>query len=257
VDRVRRLLLLGVLGVACSKPPSVPVCGLHSASASVLLEAKKGDQELAVGAKLLSGDRIRAKGSALLECFTGSIKLLNNETVVVGELQEATMESLTLPRLQLKAGQTKPAPIAALPPSVQMRYSDNRFTPETVFEAKKENSSAEYFKAFFTPNGIENLAGGGSARPDGPSNLPPPINRPKISRIHAADLGQGGPTLKVTDDVIFAETDDLATAALVDGKTYDLGRAVRLVLPDGAEGRLEWQDGHRADLEGPMDLRLR
>jgi hypothetical protein len=253
---VRRLILLTALSVSCSKPPSVPVCGLHSASASVLLEAKDGEHELSVGAKLNSGDRGRAKGSALIECFTGSIKLLDNETVVVGELQEATMESLTLPRLQLKPGQTKTTPINALPPSVQMRYSDNRFTPQTVFEGSKENTTADYFKAFFTPNGIENLPGGNS-RPDGPSSLPAPVNRPKISRIHAADLGQGGPVLKVTDEVIFAETDDLATAALIDGKTYDLGRVVRLVLPDGAEGRLEWQDGHTVDLEGPMDLRLR
>ncbi len=253
---MRRLVVVAVLAVGCSKPPSVPVCGLHSASAPVFLDGKKGEKELSVGAKLLSGDRIHAKGSALLECFTGSIKLLDDETVVVGELQEAIMESLSLPRLELKPGQTKPVAMAALPPSVQMRYSDNRFTPDTVFAGGKTLSNAEYFKAFFTPNGIENLKLE-NARPDGPVNLPPPIARPKISRIHAAELGQGGATLKVTDDVIFAETDDLATAALVDGKTYELGRTIRLVLPKGAEGRLEWQDGHTVDLEGPMDLRLR
>ena len=61
----------------------------------------------------------------------------------------------------------------------------------------------------------------------------------------------------VDDEVVFAETDELATAALPEGHTYELGGTTRLVLPDGAEATLTLADGTKVELEGPMDLRLR
>jgi hypothetical protein len=250
--RVLRLVLL-LLAPACSKPPSVPVCGLHSATAPVLVLGGKEEQVLAIGAKVMSGDKIKAKGVALLECFTGSLKVLDGDTVLVGELKEATLEGITMPRKQLKQGAL--VANAALAPSVIVRYSDNRFTPASSFTGDKTLTTGDYMKAFFTPNGLANL-GGDTSRPDGPVNLPPPGQRPKFSRVHGGELGEGGPLLKVTDEVIFAESDDLATAALVHGNTYDLGRTLRLIIPDGAEGKLQL-GGQTLDLEGPMDLRLR
>jgi hypothetical protein len=54
----------------------------------------------------------------------------------------------------------------------------------------------------------------------------------------------------------FLETDDLATAALLEGRTYMVGRAVRLVLPKGSEATLELRDKKKLNIEGPMELRL-
>lgn len=234
----------------CKKPPGNPVCGLHSAAGPVVLEGKK-DRTLAVGATVRPGDQLEVKGDALLECFGGALVLLEKgDEVTVGELDGVHVEGDTLPRLLLRDG--KPSKRTALPPSVRPRYSDSLFTPESALSSG-QTTTGEYLKAFFTPNGIENLQG--PARPDGPSKLPPPPNRPRVPHIHAGPLGEGGPTLKVEDDTVFVETDDLATAALVEGKTYELGRAVRLVLPDGAEATLE-QGGASIELEGPMDLHL-
>lgn len=244
--------LLGLaLLAACKAPaPEGPVCGLHSASAPVTLEGK-GDQALSVGARLRPGDRLTAEGFALLECFKGGLKPLDDETVTVGELLEAKFEATTIPRFVLKDGQA--VAVDASSPPVVARYSDNRFTPKSAL-GTNEPTSADYFKAFFTPNGIENMQAG--PRPEGPTTLAPPSARPKVSRIHAGDLGPDGLVLEVEDEVVFAETDDLATAALLQGKTYELGRAIRLVLPDGAEAELV-VDGHTLALDGPMDLRLR
>ncbi|MEW5739026.1 MAG: hypothetical protein AB1938_08860 [Myxococcota bacterium] len=249
---MRRLALLGVLVFSsCRDPaPVEPVCGLHSASAPVVLEGTK-DQALSVGARLKPGDRITAEGVALLECFKGALKRLDDETVVVGELMEAKVEATTIPRFVLKAG--APVEVSGAAPAVVARYSDNRFTPKSALTSN-EPTSADYFRAFFTPNGIENMQAG--PRPDGPTKLAPPSARPKVSRIHAGELGQGGAVLEVEDEVVFAETDDLATAALLEGRRYELGRTARLVLPEGAEAALII-DGQTIELEGPMDLRLR
>jgi hypothetical protein len=236
---------------ACKKPASgEPVCGLHSASAPVLLEGA-ADRALSVGARLRPSDRITAEGRALLECFKGGLKPLEDETVVVGELTEAQFETTTLPRFVLRGG--KVVAVDGPPPAVVARYSDNRFTPKSAL-ASNEPTSADYFRAFFTPNGIEDMQAG--PRPEGPTKLPPPTARPKVSRIHAGELAPGGPGLEVEDEVVFAETDDLATAVLLEGRRYDLGRTVRLVLPDGAEAELSL-DGRTLELDGPMDLRLR
>jgi hypothetical protein len=252
VDRVRLAALwLALALAACKSPePQAAVCGLHSASAPVLLEGTK-DQALSVGARLKPGDRITAEGRALVECFKGALKPLDDETVVVGELMEAKFEATTIPRYVLKDG--KPVAVDVPSPAVVARYSDNRFTPKSALTSN-EPTSADYFRAFFTPNGIENMQAG--PRPEGPTKLAPPSARPKVSRIHAGELGQGGPVLEVDDEVVFVETDDLATAVLPEGKRYELGRAVRLVLPDGAEADLEL-DGRTIELDGPMDLRLR
>lgn len=243
------LALLALAG--CKDAPSAePLCGLHSASEPVTLEGAR-EQALAVGARLKAGDRLTAEGLALLECFKGGLKVLDDETVTVGELMEAKFEATTIPRFVLKDG--APVAVDVPSPAVVARYSDNRFTPKSALSSN-EPTSADYFKAFFTPNGIENMQAG--PRPDGPTKLAPPSARPKVSRIHAGDLGQGGALLEVDDEVVFAETDDLATAALLEGKRYELGRAVRLVLPDGAEAELV-VEGRTIELDGPMDLRLR
>jgi hypothetical protein len=69
-------------------------------------------------------------------------------------------------------------------------------------------------------------------------------------------LGSSFRRLEVEDEAIFAESDDLSTAVMLEDEVYDLGRAVRLVVPDGAEATLV-DEGQRLELEGPMDLRLR
>lgn len=247
-----RLIPFGALLLlaACTKEPEVAVCGLQAASEPVLLEGKK-EVALSVGAKLLPSDRIDAQGFALLECFGGALRVLDDEKAMVGELKESKIEATTIPRFVLKDGKAVKATM--LPPSMLPRYSDNRFTPASALSGGTEPTSADYFKAFFTPNGIENMAN--APREEGPVKLPPPSQRVKVARIHAGSLGQGGPRLEVDDEVVFAETDDLATAALPEGHTYELGRTVRLVLPDGAEATLI-RDGVELELEGPMDLRL-
>jgi hypothetical protein len=228
-----------------------PVCGLHSAAEPVTLEGK-AEVLLAVGARLLPSDRLDAEGYALLECFGGALKILEDERVVVGELTEAKIEATTVPRFVLKDG--KVVPSTAMPMSMLPRYSDNRFTPKSAL-AQAGPTDADYFKAFFTPNGIENLGSG--PREEGPRTLPAPGDRPRVARIHAGPLGEGGATLVVEDEVVFAETDDLATAALLESHTYALGRTTRLILPDGAEATLKRDGAEPLELEGPMDLRLR
>ncbi len=250
---LRAALVVAVLLAApgCKKDPEGPVCGLHSAGAPVVLKGEKRDRTLAVGARLGPSDRLRAEGPALLECFGGALRVLDDESVTVGDLTEAKVEGLTLPKYVLRG--KEPVKVDALPPPMSMRYSDNRFTPESALGAN-EPTSADYFKAFFTPNGIEDMAGGPA--PEGPRKLPPPHLRQKVARIHAGELGLAGPMLTVTDDFVFAETDDLATAVLLEDKLYDLGQTVRLVIPDGSEAKLGL-DGTPVELEGPMDLRLR
>jgi hypothetical protein len=246
-----RVVALALVLAGCTKDPEVAVCGLQAASEPVLLEGKR-EVALSVGAKLMPSDRIEAKGYALLECFGGALKVLDDETVMVGDLKESKIQATTIPRFVLKDG--KPVAATALAPSMLLRYSDNRFTPASAFSGGNEPTSADYFKAFFTPNGIENMAN--APREEGPVKLPPPAQRVKVARLHAGPLGQGGARLEVDDEVVFAETDDLSTAALLEDHTYELGATVRLVLPEGAEATFI-RDGVELELEGPMDLRLR
>jgi hypothetical protein len=252
VDRLKHLVFFALLLCGCPKEPEVAVCGLQAASEPVLLEGKR-EVALSVGAKLMPSERIEAKGWALLECFGGALKVLDDEKVVVGELKEAKIQATTIPRFVLRDG--KPVESKGLAPSILPRYSDNRFTPASALSGSNGPSDADYFKAFFTPNGIENMQA--APREEGPLSLPPPSQRVKVTRVHAGPLGKGGPKLEVEDDVVFAETDELATAALPEGHTYELGTTVRLIIPDGAEATLTTRDGVEVELEGPMDLRLR
>lgn len=252
MDRLSRVVLWGaLLAVGCKRPPEEPVCGLHSASAPVRVEGRS-DVALAVGARLLPSDRVEAEGFALLECFGGALKVLDDEKVVIGALTEARVEATTLPRRVLKGATLEPG--STLSPPMLARYSDHRFTPASALVGGREPTSGDYFRAFFTPNGIEKL--GAAPRGEGPSSLPPPALRGRPTRVHAGPLGEGGATLEVEDEVVFAETDELATAALAEGQTYALGRTVRLVLPSGAEATLRRGDVE-VELDGPMDLRLR
>ncbi len=217
----------------------------------LLVEGKK-PRGLGVGARLLSSDQVKADGWALLECFGGALHALHKDDVLVGELKAAHIEATTFPRKKLNG--TSLEELNAMRRTVVARYTDNRFTPESATLKDRDFSNGQYLMAFFTPNGIEKMTM--QPLPDGPRNLPPPPNRPRVPHIHASDLGEGGPLLEVTDDVVFAETDDLATAALLEDKTYVLGRTVRLVLPDGAEAKLKLPQG-TVKLEGPLDLSLR
>ncbi len=248
---MKRAALL-VLLVSCKKEPEVPVCGLHSASAPVTVDDGKTTRTLGVGAKLLPSDHLSVKEWAVLECFGGALTVLHKTSTHVRDVPEAMVEATTLPRRALSGGKVVEA--EALARTVAGRYSSNKFTPESAL-GPKELTSADYFKAFFTPNGFDKLGHDGPS-PEGPRNLPAPAFRTKVPYIHAGDLGEGEWLIEVEDDAVFAETDDLATAALLEGKTYKLGRAVRLLVPDGAEAELQL-DGQKIELDGPMDLKLR
>src|SRR4051812_37339857 len=100
MDRVR-LLLLALVFAGCTKDPEVAVCGLQAASKPVLLEGKH-EVALSVGAKLMPSDRIDAQGWALLECFGGALKVLDDDKVTVGDLKESKIEATTIPRFVLK-----------------------------------------------------------------------------------------------------------------------------------------------------------
>lgn len=227
------------------------MCGLHSSAGPVLLLGKK-DRTLAVGATLKPSYRLDVQGDALVECFGGALALLEKgDEVTVGELKAVKVEGSTFPRRVLKNGKVEPTDL--LPPSVRMRYSDSLFTPESALAATGPTTE-DYMKAFFTPNGIQKMQG--PSRGEGPRNLPPPPNRPKVPHIHAGPLGEGGPTLQVKDETVFVEAADLSTAALIEGETYELGTTFRVVLPDDAEAVLTI-DGAAVELEGPMDLRLK
>jgi hypothetical protein len=255
VDRVSRVALamvaaLGVLG--CPQKKEVPVCGLHSAAAPLVMKVGKKERFVSVGARLLPSDRVTATGEALIECFGGALRRIEKgDAFEVGELLEAKIESTNIPRYRLVEGKLEK--LHAMPRAVAPRYSDNQFTPESALAAP-DPTSGDYLVAFFTPNGFAKMKG---PPVEGPRNLPPPNRRPRVPFVHAGELGEGPYLITVEDEIVFAETDDLATAALPDDRTYSLGRTVRLILPDGAEATLELGSGNTLELEGPMDLGLR
>jgi hypothetical protein len=247
-----RLLLVLAGSVSCARPQGAPVCGLHSAGAALLMTSQD-DRPIAVGSKLSPGDRVKAQGPTLLECFGGALKVLERrDAVLIGELPEARIEATTVPRFVLR-GLTPVALENALPMAMLVRYSDTRFTPQSAL-GSGDPSNAEYLRAFFTPDGLATLGQG--ARAAGPSSLPPPPGRVAVPRVHAGPLGSSRRRLEVEDEFIFAETDTLSTAVLLEDQVYDLGATVRLVLPAGAEATYI-DEGQKIDLEGPMDLRLR
>jgi hypothetical protein len=205
-----------------------------------------------VGSKLIASMQLSARGPAMLECFGGALKFLRQgDLVVVGRLPEARMEGTNVPRFELKGLSLKERENAPIP-AVAARYSSTQFTPTSAVE-NGDPTTQDYLRAFFSPNGLSTL---GAEPSEGPKRLPPPPLRARVPSVHAGPLGLGTSTLKVDDDWVFAETDDLATAVLMEGQTYDLGQTIRLVLPPGAEATLR-QSQHTIDLEGPMDVRLR
>ena len=244
---VAALALLG-----CAEKKEVPVCGLHSAAAAVVTQVNHKERSIGVGAKLLPSDHLHATGDALIECFGGALRRLKKgDEFDVGDLIEAKIESTNVPRMRLVDG--KVIAVEAMPRSVLPRYSDNHFTPESALQSN-EPTAANYFVAFFTPNGFAKMK-----PPDmeGPKKLAPPPMRARVPFVHAGDLGQGPYLLTVDDEVAFAETDDLATGVLLEDQTYSLGRTVRLILPKKAEATLELGGNRQVKLEGPIDLSLR
>jgi hypothetical protein len=254
VDRVRRGfgIVPALLALGCPAKNEAPVCGLHSAAAPLVTRVKGKDRNVSVGAKLLPSDHLHALGDAMIECFGGALRRIKKgDDFEVGDLIEAKIESTNVPRVRLVEG--KLVPVEAMRRTVIARYSDNHFTPESALAASEPDTTG-YLTAFFTPNGFAKMK---SPNSEGPRNLAPPPMRAKVPFVHAGDLGQGPYLLTVDDEVAFAEADDLATAALLEGKTYSLGRTVRLILPRGAEATLELGSDRTVKLTGPIDLDLR
>lgn len=244
------LLLLG----ACKRGDDSPIAGLHSAAAPVLLHVKEEKKALTVGSVLKPGDRITATGPAVLEYFGGATLFIEKgDELKVGETREAQLVSATVPEKKLRNGEL--SKLESRTRVMAARYADATFTPVESRE-DSEPTTGEHMRAFFAPGGMDSFLSGSGGK-TGPGKLPPPPHREKVARIHAADLGAGGAVIKVTDEYLSAETDDLATAILREGDSYQLGRTVRLLLPDGADAELTLSDGKTIDLSGPLDLRLR
>ncbi len=248
-------LLLGPLLLGgCKKDPETPIAGLLAAGAPLYLETKKGERPLVVGSQLNPSDRVRASGPAAIEYFGGAVVFLEKgDRVSVGRTDESKLLGSNLRARALSQGELREVP----QPNriVAARYRSVLFTPESA--GQNEPSQGDYLRAFFTPNGIEKLQASG-ARREGPRNelLPPPL-RVKVPHVRAEPLGEGGHTLEVRRGWIVAETDELVTAVLEEDETYDLGRTVRLLVPDGSRARLTLRDGRQLQLKGPSDVALR
>ncbi|MDY7231642.1 hypothetical protein [Hyalangium rubrum] len=249
------VLLIAVLALAggCKKPSDKPIAGLHSAGAPVLLIQEKEKTPIPVGSHLRAQDQIVATGPALLEYFGGGMRFLESgDELEVGDVNEAKLVGSNIPSHQWVEGQVQEAPPAQR--IVAARYTNVAATPTLAGGGQLTN--ADYFKAFFAPGGMENLMSG--PRGEGPSKkLPAPPFRPKVPFIHAGALGEGGFVAEVTDGFAVAETDDLATAVLLEDRQVPLGRTGRLIVPRGAEVVLKTPEGKEVELEGPADLRFR
>ncbi|MFL5345717.1 MAG: hypothetical protein ACJ8AT_13065 [Hyalangium sp.] len=248
------IVLIAVLALAggCKKPSDKPIAGLHAAGAPVLRVVGQDKRPIAVGSHLRSDDHIVATGPALLEYFGGGMRFLDRgDELDVGELDEAKLLGSNLPTRRWTEGVVQEVPPAQR--LVAARYTNIQFTPPS---AKTDLTTSDYFKAFFTPNGMDKLMS--APRPEGPAKpLPAPPFRPKVPYIHAGPLGDGGLVAEVKDGFAVAETDDLATAVLLEDREIPLGRTVRLIIPRGGEVKLHTAEGKELELEGPMDLHLR
>jgi hypothetical protein len=248
------ILLIAVMALTagCKKPSDKPIAGLHSAGAPVLLIQGKDKTPVAVGSNLKAEDHIFATGPALLEYFGGAMRFLEEgDELEVGDVDEAKLLGSNVPSKRWAEQQVQEA--ERQPRIVAARYTNIGFTPAI---ADQTLTTGDYFKAFFTPNGMDNLMSG--PRPDGPSKkLPAPPFRAKVPYIHAGPLGEGGLVAEVTDGFAIAETDDLATAVLLEDRKIPLGRTVRLLVPKGAEVVIHTGEGKEVDVDGPADLRLR
>ncbi|QSQ26535.1 hypothetical protein JY651_17070 [Pyxidicoccus parkwayensis] len=250
------LLVASTLAAGCKERSDKPIAGLLAAGAPVLRTVGKQKLPVAVGAQLLPDEQLTATGPAVLEYFGGGLHFLEDgDTLEVGDADEAKLHGVNLPSRRWESGQVREAPRTMR--LVAARYTDVQVTPESSLQQDGTYSSAQYFVAFFTPNGLSRL-GSENGKADGPSRpLPPPPFRPKVPFIHAGALGEGGLVATVEDGFVVAETDDLATAVLLEDREVPLGRTVRLVVPDGAEVVLRTADGQKTEVEGPADLRLR
>jgi hypothetical protein len=244
------------LAVGCKERSDKPIAGLLAAGAPVLRTVGKEKLPVAVGAQLLPDEQLTATGPAVLEYFGGGLRFLEDgDTLEVGDADEAKLHGVNLPSRRWEDGEVQGAPRALR--IVAARYTNVQVTPASAQQEQGDYSSAQYFVAFFTPNGLSNL-GSDTAKQDGPRQpLPPPPMRPRVPFIHAGALGEGGLVATVEDGFAVAETDDLATAVLLEDREVPLGRTVRLLIPDGAEVVLRSGDGKETEVEGPADLRLR
>ena len=237
----------------CKKQEHKPVAGLLAAGAPVMLETSDGPRPIAVGSQLLPSDRVRATGPAAIEFFGGALRFLEKgDALEVGDASESKLLGPNLTAKVLEAGVISELPIQQR--LIAARYHSVAFTPATVGQDTALQTS-DYFKAFFTPNGIEKLQN--APAPDGPRRLPPPPDRVKVPHVHAGDLGDGAGQVEVTDGFVIAESDALATAVLLEDQVYALGHTSRLVLPEDAEITLTTAEGRQIELEGPLDLLLR
>lgn len=254
---MRRLApgLLAVLCLAggCRKHDDKPVAGLHAAGASLLRVERKEKHPVPVGAQLRPSERIEATGPAVLEYFGGGLRFLDKgDTLEVGDAAEARLLGPNLPSRRWVNGEVQEAPPAQR--IIAARYTNTERTPGSVTQPREPGTGA-LMRAFFSPGGMESLNDG--PRPEGPSaGLPPPL-RPKVPYVHAGPLGTGGLVAEVKEGYAVAETDDLATAVLMEGRTVPLGRTVRLVVPRGAQVVLTAPEGRPVEVDGPVDLRLR
>ncbi len=249
-------LVLGaaVFATGCKKEPQKPLAGLFAAGAALMLQTEKGERPLAVGSQLKSSDRVRATGPAVLEYFGGALLFLGEgDKVTVGETVESKLIGTNMKSRVVAEGVL--TPIAAPNRIIAARYHSVQFTPNVP--GPQKHTQGNYFRAFFTPNGIDKLKQR-TANHEGPRrNLPPPPHRARVPHVHADELGEGGPVLTVEDGFVVAETHELATAVLGEDQSFDLGRTARLVLPKGAEALLTLGDGRQVELEGPADIVLR
>jgi hypothetical protein len=254
VDLLMRAGVCGaaLLAVAGCKQEPRPIGGLHSASAPVYLLKNNTRRPIAVGSTLRTDDRIQASGPAMLEFFQGgALRFLSQgDEMELGDMPEAKLMSTNFPSVLVRGKQV--LEIAPSKRPVQARYTDTNFTPSTTI---KEPGTGDYLQAFFTPNGLEKLGGG--PPPEGPRQpLPPPPLRPRVPHIHAGDLGGGGPIVDVSGGSAAVETDDFATALLLDGSAYQLGRSERLFVPKGVSVTIHWVDKSSASVDGPVEVHL-
>ncbi|WP_171439690.1 hypothetical protein [Myxococcus xanthus] len=242
--------------VGCKERSDKPVAGLLAAGAPVLRAEGKEWRPIAVGSQLLGHDELKATGPAVLEFFGGGLRFLEKgDTLEVGEADEAKLHGVNLPSRHIVESKLQEAPRPLR--IIAARYTQVQVTPASA-QQEDPYSSNGYFAAFFTPNGLSPNKAKDEPSRDGPRKpLPPPPLRPRVPHIHAGNLGEGGLVATVEDGFIVAETDDLATAVLLEGGEVPLGRTVRLMVPAGAEVVLRTQQGRKIEVEGPADVRLR
>ncbi|WP_426751953.1 hypothetical protein [Myxococcus sp. Y35] len=253
----RLLAAVVVFGApGCKERSDKPVAGLLAAGAPVLRVEGKEWRPIAVGSQLLGHDELKATGPAVLEFFGGGLRFLEKgDSLEVGAADEAKLHGVNLPSRHIVEGKLQEAPRPLR--IIAARYTQVQVTPASA-QQDDPYSSNGYFAAFFSYKGLSPNKASDAPAPEGPRKpLPPPPHRPRVPHIHAGALGEGGLVATVEDGFVVAETDDLATAVLLEGGDVPLGRTVRLVVPDGAEVVLRTAEGRELEVEGPADVRLR